>query len=1168
VYVVLGVVLAVGAVVTGVAALGLVLALRRSSPPRVPQQAAGREAAVPEDEGQRRQEVMAAFQNQKPLDAQEITRELQPLFNGLGAAFGARDGERIMAHFDVDRLVDELVALDAVPPQALRDRRPFVRGMRGGMGRSMAQRAPLLAWAGTEIRHVKKLEGNEAVVIARHRTGEGVSLKLRWWVTKRPGAWKVHDMEDLDTGLRVSTTMGTLAGAGFGDVRGTAAGLNHVCEAILAAGTRQDADAAERHLRLAQGVKLPAKLEGLRHLATGLVRLQREQFKEALEALGQARRFNPDMPLLDFLEGVACNRLGDWARALKHLQAYRDLLGDEADVCREVGTALRGCGRSQEAAASSRKALDLDPKDADAFLGLLQALGPGDNRDDLAARFARLDNRHANFEVFAEDCREGEDFDSLERLALAMRAIDRDFAAVDYYLALVKVQARQAGQAVPLFRAALAKQKDAGKRDGYVTGFLQAMAAGGQAAEAYAAVPDSRGAFRVLAAELKKGSQYPELRRLLAAHGKKHPDDVLLPLYRGDALVQEGQYRLAEEAFAAGLAKRPDRGTLDPFRASRVLARYHTGKALAAYADIGPKQETFVQLAGLCLQDEDFPQLQALLEAHAKADPGNVDVPCFRYRMKIRQNQVAEAVALFKAALARPAPEDKRREMVSDFLGIMAEAGRPLEGYRAAPDAGQAFQVLAGELMEQARWQDLRRLVDAHRGRHPDDAWLALYTGELHLADKAWDQAARVLAGGWEKAPEELRQRLRWNYVTAMYRSGRALQAYAEAEARKEVFDQLAGLLATDKRWAELETLIAAHRPHAGDDPDLFYHQARAKVHLKRPAEAIPLIRKACEKQAVAFRRAHYVNTFVLDMDEVGRRLEGYRAAPDRAAAFQTLAGRLLYQEKGQGLDELLQEHGKTHGQDPLVWFYRGELHLLRGEVGQAERHFAGALAKAPPQNQQLFRHGLFRARVKAGKAAGAYREDGPGTQTFVDLANVCLADKNAGQLAELIAAHRTARPDDPDLPVWELEVKWLKRDYEGALGLLTEHRQGVFAQPRFRWKFEDYLVRCLVKLKRTGEAVREAEALVKKKQGNRVLLVYAHASRGDVKQAIAAMGDLLPRQQFLLEECYRDADLGPILRGEPFRAFRERFPEPKEKGGGAPAALPAAKVGPDREEL
>jgi hypothetical protein len=33
-----------------------------------------------------------------------------------------------------------------------------------------------------------------------------------------------------------------------------------------------------------------------------------------------------------------------------------------------------------------------------------------------------------------------------------------------------------------------------------------------------------------------------------------------------------------------------------------------------------------------------------------------------------------------------------------------------------------------------------------------------------------------------------------------------------------------------------------------------------------------------------------------------------------------------------------------------------------------------------------------------------------------------------------------------------------------------------------------------------------------------------------------------------LVESCYRDPDLGPILRSESFRVLRERFPEPKSR--------------------
>ena len=39
--------------------------------------------------------------------------------------------------------------------------------------------------------------------------------------------------------------------------------------------------------------------------------------------------------------------------------------------------------------------------------------------------------------------------------------------------------------------------------------------------------------------------------------------------------------------------------------------------------------------------------------------------------------------------------------------------------------------------------------------------------------------------------------------------------------------------------------------------------------------------------------------------------------------------------------------------------------------------------------------------------------------------------------------------------------------------------------------------------------------------------------------------------QQFFLEDCYRDEDLGPILRGEAFREVRQRFPEGARHFGG-----------------
>ena len=63
-----------------------------------------------------------------------------------------------------------------------------------------------------------------------------------------------------------------------------------------------------------------------------------------------------------------------------------------------------------------------------------------------------------------------------------------------------------------------------------------------------------------------------------------------------------------------------------------------------------------------------------------------------------------------------------------------------------------------------------------------------------------------------------------------------------------------------------------------------------------------------------------------------------------------------------------------------------------------------------------------------------------------------------------------------------------------------------------------------------------------------RLLLILVHASAGDAKRAIA-VAEQTPTQPFLVADCYRDPDLGHLLRGDGMQAFRARFPEPKNTG-------------------
>ncbi len=1147
-----------GLVTVVVLAAGIVFSLTREPEPlRMRVEDDPRKQA--EDE-ERRRDVAEAFAQQKPLEPAEIAEEIKPLLVELGRSFRARNGAAIAACFDPERLFDELVKHNVLGRELLRGRREFLKGMEMGLAPSLQQQAPLMEWHDFEIRHVKKLEGNEAAVIVRHRTVAGFSLKMRWWVTKRPGTWKVFDMEDLDSGMSIVTTAASLGPRDLGNARDLPRATPHLREAAMALALRQDADAAERSLQNLAGLALPQRIDALRHMLLGSVKLQRQQFQEALALFDQAHELHRDMPCLDLVKAVAHNSLGAWQKGLKHIQAYQALLGDDAQVCDTLGEALRGVGRFEEAQAAYRKALDYDPGHADAFLGLLRSLAPADKRDDLAARFAKLEVPHENFHTCAEDCRNARDGESLEQLVIAMRKIDAKHPPLDFYLALAKVWMGQEPEGLSRFKDYLTRNLEPAQRQDRLISFLQAISQAGKACEAYAALPDPRETFRILAGETMKAHNLPALHDLVEAHRTKHVDDPLLPFYQGEIHAREGRYALAQKAFAAGMAKPPDRGTLDLFRFSRVSAAYYAGQALQAYADIGPKEQTFQDLARMCFEDDKLDLLESLLERHAKESPGNVDVLLHGVRLKIKRKEVANAVVLLKSALAKETQEDARGRLLSQFLRDMVDADRALEGYEAAPDADKAFQEVAYDLMDAGAWDELCRLVEVHRRRQPNDPLLDYFTAQLHVESGAWDQAVQVAREGLKRAPEHLRVSLRSTCVFAMYKAGRGLDAYRESDDKKREFSHLADMMVNDRKGAELLALAEAHRREAAGDADVLYFEARARALLKQPDDALRLFRDACQKQPNVNLRRTYLS-FLLDMLKLGRGVEAYQAATDKLLAFQTLARELVNRKQAKELEALLAEYGKAQDgkaepttarpdKSAMAWLecYRGELLLMRGDATGAQKHFGAALAQGARDDKYFFRAGLDRARVAAGQVVAAYEENRPRMHVFEDLAAVCVTEKNARQLEALIDAHRKAALDAPDLPYWEVDARWLNKEYEAAVTLVRRLREKHIepshaASARYRWKLDRYLVRCLVKLQRFPEAIAEAQRIAEDKHGDPVLVVLAHAAAGHVKDTIAAAAKL--RQRYRIDDCYRDEELGPILRSEPFAEFRKRYPEP-----------------------
>lgn len=294
----------------------------------------------------------------EPLDPEPLKEELKPFFQELGTAFREPDHGGLVAFFDVDRMVEEFEDVGPPLPQLAWKRRTFVSEAYTGFTVTLERYATSWKWTRTEIRKIQPLNAGEIIVITTHENPDGGVLKLRWWLTCRTGVWKVYDLEEIEIGIRFSTSVAVVLLKNTGFTTGIVEVVEWLEDASRSLAMAKDVDRAEKNLEQVQADDLPDELKAERFMLQGTVHLHRKRYAESIESLEGARALRPDMPILDLLQGMALNRTGKWDEAWKHLQAYRTLFGDDDIVRSELGLALRGLLCSEEFVASYRRLLD------------------------------------------------------------------------------------------------------------------------------------------------------------------------------------------------------------------------------------------------------------------------------------------------------------------------------------------------------------------------------------------------------------------------------------------------------------------------------------------------------------------------------------------------------------------------------------------------------------------------------------------------------------------------------------------------------------------------------------------------------------------------------------------------------------------------------------------
>lgn len=584
-----------------------------------------------------------------PASGQEA-RDLSAALDQLHAAMQQQGGPALSGIFDVDRLCDELARLSTLSSSSLALRNGALAQIRGAVLINLRQN-PALSWDSHQVKKVTMSENRrEAVVYDLQFHGQGparFSIKMRWWMCKDAGQWKVWDFEALEEGMRLTSNMdAAMAAAVAGGTQGQTItqGATEIrnADAYLRKG---DYPNAEKRLKTLDGMTLAPFLIATRQYTWASLHLRQARYSDVISDCDSIVATGQDVPGMFEFRATAENKLGRYEAALATTDKWETALGPDRELYYERGFALTHLHRPAEAAVAFGKSLDEDPDSAGSLAELSQVL-PAGQKEEVAVRFSRARTPGEVFTRAVPILQRKRDLEGMRILIAAYRA--RPESANDswlnYYDAELKVISKQYREAEAELLPLLPQAGEEGKQV-FASEYLYSSRLAGDAIRAYGNMPDQRAAFKQLAQPLLRDGMKTTLADLVARHEQKFPDDPWPHYYQARLDETTSAYDAAEVEFAKAMSLEVGKN-VETFRAARVLARYKAGNGLSAYRDIAPQDKTFRQLAMLYASAKRADDLSKLVDARRADRPDDPGVPLWDAQAKFLSGDYAAAVQL------------------------------------------------------------------------------------------------------------------------------------------------------------------------------------------------------------------------------------------------------------------------------------------------------------------------------------------------------------------------------------------------------------------------------------------------------------------------------------------------------------------------------------------
>lgn len=311
-----------------------------------------------------------------PQPGPEEDSKVRVAIDGLGRAMAGGDPEKILACFDLPRMIRELDAQSGRPflPEDEPGREGLLRRLKLALPAMAAGPAAFGApWEKVRTLGVKiRPDGKEAEALCFVTVG-GDRFKFRFFLVREKEEWRVFDFEMLELGIRISLTLGSLKGDGADEKdeggRKVKRALGGILRAVRLISEAEFGKARET-LAGARSEGLPGTLGAWIETLDAIALVALEEYESAIRAADRALAAHKDLALAHFLKAGAFTEMGKDDTAIASAREFMRLVGDDPDAWSMIGGSFERLEQRERAIEAYRKGAACDDEDYDCRFAL------------------------------------------------------------------------------------------------------------------------------------------------------------------------------------------------------------------------------------------------------------------------------------------------------------------------------------------------------------------------------------------------------------------------------------------------------------------------------------------------------------------------------------------------------------------------------------------------------------------------------------------------------------------------------------------------------------------------------------------------------------------------------------------------------------------------------